>query len=432
MKNRVAVFLLLASAAWAQSAPSAAEIDAIYPDIEALYIDLHRNPELSLQEQKTAAKMADGLRQLGFEVTAGVGGHGVVGVLRNGTGPTLMVRTDMDGLPVEEQTGLPYASRVKVKDASGAEVGVMHACGHDVHMAAWLGTARLLAKSKQSWRGTLVMIAQPAEEIVTGARAMLDAGLFTKFPRPDFALAIHDLADLPAGKAGYASGYMLANADSVDITIFGKGGHGAWPHTTIDPIVIAARTIVSLQTIVAREVDPINPAVITVGSIHGGTKHNIIPDQVHLQLTVRSFKDEVRKHLLSAIERVTRAEAAAAGAPTPPAVRVTPGVTATYNDPKLTMRLAGALRRNLGEANVVEVPPKMGSEDFSEFGRAGIPAVMLWVGAAEPAKVEAAKARGTPLPSLHSATFAPDRERTLRTAVMAETAAALELLGRSP
>lgn len=430
MKTCVVVLLLLANTATAQSPPSVAEIDAIYPDIEALYIDLHRSPELSLQEQKTAAKMADGLRRLGFEVTTGVGGNGVVGVLRNGSGPTVMIRTDMDGLPVEEKTGLPYASQVKVKDASGAEVGVMHACGHDAHMAAWVGTARLLAGAKQRWRGTLVMIAQPAEEIVRGARAMLDDGLFTRFPRPDFALAIHDFNDLPAGKVGYVSGFMLANADSVDITIFGKGGHGAWPHTTVDPIVIAARTIVGLQTIVAREVDPINPAVITVGSIHGGTKHNIIPDQVHLQLTVRSSKDDVRKHLLSAIERVARAEAAAAGAPTPPTVKITPGTSATYNDPKLTTRLVTALRRSLGEANVVEVSPKMGSEDFSEFGRAAVPAVMLWVGAADPARFAKAKAGEASLPSLHSATFAPDRERTLRTAILAETTAALELLGR--
>jgi hippurate hydrolase len=430
MKTCMVVLFLLATIATAQLAPSAAEIDAIYPDIEALYIDLHRTPELSLQEQKTAAKMADGLRRLGFEITTGVGGNGVVGVLRNGSGPTVMVRTDMDALPVEEKTGLPYASRVKVKDASGAEVGVMHACGHDVHMAAWIGTARLLAGAKQRWRGTLVMIAQPAEELVRGARAMLDDGLFTKFPRPDFAVAIHDFNDLPAGKVGYVSGYMLANVDTVDITIFGKGGHGAWPHTTVDPIVIAARTIVSLQTIVAREIDPIDSAVITVGSIHGGTKHNIIPDEVRLQLTVRSFKDDVRKHLLSAIERVTRAEAAAAAAPTPPAVKITAGASATYNDPKLTTRLVTALRRSLGEANVEEVSPKMGSEDFSEYGQAGVPAVMLWVGAADPAKLEAAKASGTSLPSLHSATFAPDRERTLRTAIQAETAAALELLGK--
>jgi hippurate hydrolase len=429
-----AVFCVLALAIFAgpgdTAAPTPAQVDAIYPQIEALYLDLHRNPELAFHEQNTAAKLAEGLRALGFEVSTGIGGTGVVGILRNGSGPTVMIRTELDALPVHEETGLPYASRVVTKDASGREVPVMHACGHDIHMATWLGTARLLAASKDRWRGTVMMLGQPAEEIVSGARAMLKDGLFTRFPRPDFALAIHDDSDLPAGKVGYTPGYTLSNANSVDITIYGKGGHGAAPQSTVDPVVIAARTVLALQTIVSREVDPRDPAVVTVGAIHGGTKNNIIPDEVKLQLTVRSYKDEVQQHLLAAIQRIAKAEALAAGAPREPAFEIFDAAHATYNDPKLTERLAGTLRNVLGNENVVEQEPKMASEDFSEYGRAGVPAVMLSVGAVEPAKYAAAKASGTPLPSLHSSKFAPDRELTLKTAIRAETAAALELLGK--
>ena len=407
-----------------------AQVDAIYPDTEAIYIDLHKTPELSLHEEKTAAKMADGLRRLGFEVSTGVGGTGVVGILRNGAGPTVMIRTDLDALPVEEKTGLPYASHVRTKDDSGLDVAVMHACGHDIHMASWLGTARILASNKNRWSGTLMMVGQPAEEVGLGARAMLQAGLFTQFPRPDFALAIHDAAELPAGKIGYTPGYGWANSDGVDITIFGKGGHGARPETTVDPIVIAARTVLALQTIVSRENSPMDPAVVTVGSIHGGTRGNIIPDEVRLQLTVRSYKDEVRKHLLAAIERIAKAEAAAAGADRPPLIKVTENAKSVYNDPELTRRLARALRQALGESNVVEISPTMVFEDFSEYVRAGVPGVVLRVGAVEPSKFEAAKASGVILPSTHSPLFAPDREATLRTAILTETVSAMELLGK--
>ena len=284
-------------AAW--TAPSAEQINAIYPEVEAFYLDLHRTPELSLHEQQTAAKLAARMKALGYEVTTGVGGTGVVAVLRNGQGPTVLLRTDMDALPVEEKTGLPYASQVVVKNDSGATVPVMHACGHDVHMASWVGTARLMAANRQRWNGTLILIGQPAEEIGAGASAMLKDGLFTRFPKPDFALAIHDDAGLPAGQVGYTSGYTMASSDSVDITIFGRGGHGAQPQNTVDPIVIAARTVLALQTIVSRETNPLDPAVITVGTIHGGTKNNIIPDEVKLELTVRSYKPEVRKRLLA-------------------------------------------------------------------------------------------------------------------------------------
>jgi amidohydrolase len=433
--------LVLAAIAWSPEAARAATptkapspvlqgLDALYPELDALYQDLHQNPELSQQEEKTAAKLAERLRKLGYEVTENVGGHGVVALLRNGKGPTVLVRTDLDALPVEEKTGLPYASHVTAKDPSGQTVPVMHACGHDVHMTAWLGTATLLARSKDRWRGTVMMVGQPAEEQGSGARKMLQDGLYNRFPRPHFAIAIHNSATAPSGTVEYVSGYALANVDSVDVTLYGKGGHGAYPHTTVDPIVLAARTILSLQTIVSREKSPLEPGVVTVGSIHGGTKHNIIPDEVKLQLTVRSYKPEVRKQLLSAIERVVNAEAVAANAPRKPDVAVSEGTPATYNDPELTKRLVGAVTRVLGAENVREAQPVMGGEDFSEYGLAGVPAVMLWLGTVEPKRFAEAKAAGETLPSLHSALFSPDRERTLRTGVTTLTTSALELLGK--
>jgi hippurate hydrolase len=419
---------LYAADAW--RAPSQSQIDGIYPQVESLYLDLHRNPELSLHEEKTAAKMAENLRRLGFDVTTGVGGTGVVGVLKNGTGPTVMVRAELDALPVLEKTGLPYASKVTTKNDDGVEVPVMHACGHDLHMSVAIGTATLLAQNKDRWRGTFIFVGQPAEERVMGAAAMLKDNLFTRFPRPDFALTLHDTPDLPAGKVGYTSGYELSNADAVDVTIYGRGGHGAAPQLTVDPIVIAARTILAWQTIVSRENSPFDPALITVGSIHGGTKHNIIPDEVHLQLTVRSYKDEVRKHLLSSIERIAKAEAEATGAEKPPLVQVSESTRAVYNDPALTQRVATAMKQTLGAANVEEMPPIMASDDFSEFGHAGVPSVDFWLGAVEPARFEAAQKSGEILPGLHSALFAPDREPSLRTGISSEMTAVLELLGK--
>jgi amidohydrolase len=417
-----------APAPLALAAPAA--VSDLDPDLVALYVDLHRNPELSLHEEGTAAKLAERLRRLGFEVTTRVGGTGVVGVLRNGAGPTVALRTELDALPVEEKTGLPYASAVKAKNDAGVEVPVMHACGHDVHMTVWVGTAARMAAARGSWHGTLVLVAQPAEEVVKGAKAMLADGLFSRFPKPDYMVALHDSPMLPAGKVGYRPGYALASADSVDVTIFGKGGHGARPETTIDPVVIAARTVLALQTIVSRETDPQQPAVVTVGSIHGGTKHNIIPDEVKLQLTVRAFSREVRRHVLDAIGRIARAEAAAAGASREPEVRVAESTPATFNDPKLTARVAAALRRRIGDDNVIETPPQMGSEDFSEYGLAGVPAVQLALGAADPEALAKAHAAGVELPSLHSSLFAPDRDPTLRTGVAAEEAMLLDLLGK--
>jgi hippurate hydrolase len=425
----MAVFGAAASAE-PPTSPVLAGLDALYPEMEKLYMDLHQSPELSLHEEKTAAKLAGRLRALGFEVTTGVGKTGLVGVLKNGKGPTVMLRTDLDGLPVEEKTGLPYASKVTTTDDAGATVSVMHACGHDVHMTSWIGAATLLSRSKDRWRGTLVMVGQPAEEKEGGAQLMLADVLYTRFPKPDFALAIHDDALMSAGQVGIVSGFALANVDSVDVTIFGKGGHGAYPHTTVDPIVIAARTVTALQTIVGRENNPLDPAVVTVGSIHGGTKHNIIPDEVKLQLTVRSYKDDVRKRLLSAIERIARAEAAAAGSPKAPEVKVIDGTPAMFNEPVLTKRVADAVARGLGASRVEDHPPVMGAEDFSEYGRAGVPATILWVGAVSPEKYETAKAAGTALPSLHSSEFAPDPEPTIKTGISVMTLGALELLGR--
>ena len=422
----------------AESAPSTAletsasipNLDPIYSGLDAFYIDLHQNPELSGHEEKTAAKLADRLRRLGYQVTTGVGGTGVVALMKNGSGPTLMLRADMDALPVEERTGLPYASKVTVKGPGGAAVPVMHACGHDLHMTTLLGAATLLAQMKDRWRGTLMLIGQPAEETVNGAEGMLKDGLFTKFPKPTYAVALHDSAELPSGTIGYAPGFFLAAADSVNITVFGRGGHGAYPHKTIDPVLIAARIVLALQTIVARERNPLDPAVITVGSIHGGSKNNIIPDEVKLLLTVRSYTDEVRKKLLSGISRIAKAEAAAANSPKEPIVEVTESTPATYNDPVLTKRVAATLARAFGDSNVTQISPKMGAEDFAAYGRAGVPALMFDLGAVEPQKYEKATASGTPLPSLHSSGWAPDRERTIRTGVSALTVVALDLLSK--
>ena len=410
--------------------PSSEQVDAVYPEVEALYLDLHRSPELSMQEQQTADKLARRVHALGYEVTTGVGGTGIVAILRNGEGPTLMLRTDMDALPVEEKTGLNYASQVVVKSNSGTSVSVMHACGHDIHMASWIGTAMLMATNRDRWHGTLILVAQPAEETGEGAPAMIKDGLLTRFPRPDFALAIHDSANQPAGQVGYTSGYAFAAADVVDITIFGIGGHGGRPHNSIDPVVIAARTVLTLQTIVSRETNPFDPVVITVGAIHGGTKHTIIPDEVKLSLTVRTYRPEVRKRVLASIERIAKGEALASGAPKEPLVKVTLLAHATYNDPVLTKRLVVKLQNVLGQSNVVEVEPTMVGEDFAEFNLAGIPSAILWIGGVNSEKFSAAQKAGTQLPQLHSSLWAPDYASTLRTAITVETTELLQLLGQ--
>ncbi len=417
------VCFILAATGWSQSAGEAslsAEVNSVYPQVKTLYMDLHEHPELSGHEVNTAATVAAKLRALGYEVTEHVGGSGVVAVLRNGPGPTVMLRTELDALPVAEKTGLTYASKVTTKNDAGLTVPVMHACGHDIHMAALVGTAQIMAKDKDQWHGTLMLIAQPAEETVGGAEGMIAAGLFTRFPKPDVGVALHTTNGLPAGKVGFTPEYAASNADTVNITIYGKGGHGASPESTVDPIVIAARVVLTLQTIVSREIKPGNPAVITVGYIQGGTKNNIIPDEVHLGLTVRSYTPEVRKHLLAAIERVAKAEAQAADAPKAPLVQVAESTDALYNDPKLAERLSQALTQALGAGRMEKAPPIMASEDYSYFVEAGVPSFYFWLGVADPEKFKEAKASGIQLPSNHSPFFAPDMEPSLKTAIEAE------------
>lgn len=415
------------------------KIDSNINDWVGTYKHLHENPELSTQEKQTSALIGAELRRLGYEVTDHFGkyanpdtvSYGIVAVLKNGPGPTVYVRTDMDALPVTENTGLPYASKVRVKNPNG-EVGVMHACGHDLHMTVFLGTAKMLAESKSEWSGTLVMIGQPAEEIVGGARAMLEAGLYTKFPKPDYVLALHDYPWLPAGKVAWLEGPILAGGDSVDITIRGIGGHGASPQATKDPIVIAAELIVDLQTIVSREMNPLEPTVITVGSIHAGSKHNIIPDDAHLQLTVRTMNPQQRTRALEAITRMTNGIAAAAGIPEDRAPIIEIGkdnVPATINDAALAHRIGLALESSLGKENVLRGVPIMASEDFSLFALEDPhpPITMFWLGAVDPARYKEAQETGTRLPSLHSSEFAPLPEPAIRTGVKAMTSAVMEL-----
>lgn len=418
-----------------------AMIERDLPALVATYKTLHAAPELSHYEEKTAAFFAAQLRPLGFTVTERVGkyentqwtGYGVVAVMKNGAGPTVLLRTELDALPVEEKTGLPYASKMKMKNDAGQEVSTMHACGHDIHMTNLLGTAKMLSELKNQWRGTLVLLGQPAEEVIDGARSILRDGLYERFPRPDYVIAFHDSADLEAGKVGYTPGFAMASSTSVDIKIRGLGGHGARPETTRDPIVVAAQVILSLQTIVSREDSPLDPVVVTVGSIHGGTKHNIIPDEVDLQLTVRAYREEVRKRVLASIERITKGVAMAAGIPEhrAPIIKFseTQVTSATYNDPQLSERLAGVFTKALGQENVVKLPPVMMSEDFGYLSlEQKIPAALFTLGAVDPAKVKQSKESGTPLPSLHSALFAPLPEPTLRAGVKAMTAAVLDLM----
>jgi amidohydrolase len=436
------VFTALSAGAIQAQQPLDTMIDRNIASLVATYKTLHAAPELSHHEEKTSTFFAAQLRALGYEVTEHIGkyenpawtSYGVVAIMKNGAGPVVLIRTELDALPVNEKTGLAYASTVKTKNDAGDEVSVMHACGHDVHITSMLGTAKMLSELKDQWHGTLIILGQPAEETVDGARAMMRDGLYQKFPKPDFVVALHDNSGLEAGKVGYTPGYSLASADSVDIKIRGVGGHGAAPQSTKDPIVVAAEIVLALQTIVSRENSPLDPAVITVGSIHGGSKHNIIPDEVNLQLTVRAYSEEVRKRMLASIERITRGIALAAGIPADraPIVKVSEVqfTAATYNDPALTERLAGVFTKSLGAENVVKLPPEMMSEDFGYLSLdKTIPSVDFSLGAVEPEKVKQSKATGIPLPSLHSALFAPLPEPTLRTGVKAMTSVVLELMG---
>jgi amidohydrolase len=434
---RIAGFLVLLLSvlevfASAQNSPLDKQVSSVLPDAQTLYLDLHQHPELSSHETRTAAELANRLRTLGYEVTEHVGGTGVVAILKNGAGPTVMLRTELDALPVEEKTGLPYASKVRAKDDSGRDVGVMHACGHDIHMAALFGTASIMAHNKDSWHGTLMLIGQPAEETITGADKMIKDGLFTRFPKPGIGIAMHDTNGLPVGKVGITPGYAKANADSVRITVYGKGGHGAQPQTTVDPVLIAARIAVTVQSIVSREIKPGDAAVITIGYIQAGTKNNIIPDDAQMGFTVRSYKPDVRQHLLAGIERVAKAEAMAAGAEKMPLVEKYESTSAVYNDPVLTQHLATTLEGVLGKGTVVTEDPIMTSEDYSYFVEQGVPSFYFTLGVADPQKLAEAKASGKQLPSNHSPLFAPVAEPSLKTGMTAEVTILRDLLKGTP
>ena len=437
--------ILAAGPIFAQEQPVEKIAKGELPSLLAIYKDIHSHPELSTREEKTSALVAKELRATGCEVTESFGKYdnpnlkcyGVIGIMKNGPGPTVLVRTDMDALPVEEDTGLPYASKVTTKGDDGREVHVMHACGHDAHMSAFIGTARALQRLKERWSGTIVFIGQPAEETAGGARALLKAGLYNRFGKPDFALGFHDKAGLQTGHIGVTPGYTYANVDSVDVTVRGVGGHGAYPHKTKDPIVLAAEMINAWQTIASRENNPLDPIVITVGSIHGGTKHNIIPDEVKMQLTVRTYKSDVRDRVLKAIDEIAKGIANAGGVPVDraPIVNVLNNqfTPATYNNPDLTKRLVAVWKNVLGADNVEIVDPTMGGEDFSEYSLPdhSIPAVDFHIGAVDPEKIVQFKKEGKELPSLHSSKFAPVPEPTIRVGIIGMTSAVLELMKKS-
>jgi hippurate hydrolase len=424
---RLFLFFAITISSYAQTVTSK-EVDAAYPAAHELYLDLHQNPELSSHETQTAAKLAARLRNLGYEVTEGVGGTGVVAILKNGAGPTVMLRTELDALPVEEKTGLSYASKVHAKDDSGRDVPVMHACGHDVHMAVLVGTADIMAHSKASWHGTLMLIGQPAEETISGAKRMIADGLFTRFPKPTLGFALHVGNELPANQVGITPGIYNTNADSLRVMIYGKGGHGSAPHTAIDPIVIAAKTILSLQTIVSREVKPGEMAVVTVGYVRAGTKNNIIPDQAELGLTVRTFKADVRKQVLAAITRIINAESQAGGAPKEPLTEHYESTDSVYNDPALAQRLRVPLEAALGKENVITEEPITPSEDYAFFVEQGVPSLYMSLGGANPQKYAEAKVAGVMLPSNHSPYFSPDAEMAIHTGIKSEVAVLRNLL----
>lgn len=433
--SAISAALLLLSP-FAQATTLDLNLQQTIPEIEKLYLDLHQSPELSYHEKQTGQKIAKQLKQLGFTVTDNVGGYGVVGIYKNGDGPTIMIRTDTDGLPIVEQTGKPYASKVTVTNDTGATVGVMHGCGHDIHMSSFIGTAQQLMTHKDQWQGTLMMVAQPAEEVGGGAKAMLKEGLFTKYPTPDHVIGLHVSASVPAGKVSMKTEYTMASVDSVDITVKGKGGHGAYPHTTIDPVVIASRIVLALQTITSRELSPLEPSVITVGSIHGGSKHNVISDEVKLQLTLRSYNPEVRLQQIAAIKRISKGIALSAGLDESLAPEVyvheDESIPSTYNNPAQTNLVRSAIANAIGEENVLETEAVMAGEDFGLYGRTEqhVPITLFWLGGVEPSQYDAAMQSGATLPSLHSSKFAPDYKKALPTGITAMSNAAVALFNK--
>ena len=412
------------------------DLDTSMLAIEKLYLDLHQSPELSYKEKQTGKKIAERLQKLGFDVTDNVGGYGVVGIYKNGQGPTVMIRTDTDGLPITEQTGKTYASTITTINDQGIEVGVMHGCGHDIHMSSFIGTAEQLIMHKNQWQGTLMMVAQPAEEVGGGAKAMLKEGLFNKYAKPDHIIALHVSASVAAGKVAMKNEYTMASVDSVDISIKGKGGHGAYPHTTIDPVIIAARTILALQTITSRELSPLEPSVITVGSIHGGSKHNVISDEVKLQLTLRSYNPDVRNAQIAAIKRITAGIAKSAGLEESlyPVVKVheDESIPSTYNNPAQTNLVRNAIKSAIGDANVLETEAVMAGEDFGLYGRTdeNIPITLFWLGGVNQQQYAKAIKNNETLPSLHSSKFAPDYKVALPTGIKAMSNAAEALFNQ--
>jgi amidohydrolase len=399
-----------------------ASVESDYPKLDALYKDIHAHPEIAFQEVKTAAKLAAEMRALGFDVTEKVGKTGLVAIYKNGDGPTIMVRTELDALPMEEKTGLAYASHDKTT-WNGRETFVTHSCGHDIHMASWVGTAKTLVGLKDQWHGTLMFIGQPAEEIVSGAKAMIADGVFTRFGKPDFAFALHD-GPGAYGTISYRVGIGSSNSDSLEITFHGHGGHGAVPQATIDPVMMAARFVVDVQSVISREKDPTEFGVVSIGAIQGGTAENIIPDSVLLRGTIRTFKPEVRAKMLAGIERTAKAVAAMSDAPAPE-IRITEGAKAVINDPAVVATAETVLKAAFGD-KIKATPPSTPSEDFSEFINAGVPAMFFNIGVYEPERVAAARnGTGPELPSNHSPQFAPVPKPTIETGVEAMTLAVL-------
>ena len=411
------------------------ELEKDIPYLKNLYLDIHKNPEISLMEKETAERLSNELKKVGYEVTQNFGGYGIVGILKNGEGPTILYRTDLDALPMEEKTGLPYASKVRTKTFDGTEVGTMHSCGHDMHMAVWTGTARALAKRKNEWNGTIMMIGQPAEEIGAGAAMMLNEGLYEKFPIPDYGIGLHSSPTIPAGKVGFGKGFTMANTESIDIKIFGQGAHGASPHMSIDPIVTASLIVMELQTIISRNINPIDDAVITVGSIKGGTKHNIIPDEVNLQLTVRTYKDEVRNLIHKRIKEICDGIGASVGLEKSrwPKITMPDNYTpANYNDPDLVDRLIFSASNSIGNENVVMAEPQMVGEDFARYGKTKekIPTAMYWLGTVPEERMNKYKNGNYALPALHSPYYYPEVEKTIETGVLVTTNALIDLFNK--
>ena len=435
-KNLLISLCLLFSLAGIAQDQLKMQIESIIKSIEdehyETYKYLHAHPELSLMEFETSEKMASHLEGMGFELTRNFSGNSLVGVLENGDGPVIMLRTDMDALPIKEKTGLPYASRMIREDAEGNSSPAMHACGHDMHMTLWLGTLNTLVQMRDQWSGTIIALAQQAEEISAGAGRMIEAGLFNKFPVPDYALAYHVNAALPAGSIGYYPGPIFGGVSSVDIHVYGYGGHGAMPHTTIDPVVLASRMVLAIQTLVSREIEPFQPAVVTVGSIHGGSKHNVIPERVDMQLTVRFFEDSVYEQIIEGLERITRGIALSAGLPEDKIPEVIPleGLTPPVaNDPGLVNRAVVSMQEMLGKGNIHRVNPSTVGEDFGMYGRSEeqVPIALFWLGAVEHEKYKDYMEKGTPLPGLHNAAFHPDFYPAFRGGVAAMARTMIDL-----